>query len=96
MSKHDIIILCETKTDSLDEDILKKKLADIGYNINLLNRTNIAHRRSGGIAMLTKQTLGRYVNVIESKSKYVSWLTISIALTGFSKDLLWKKMLLHC
>ena len=88
MSKHDIIILCETKTDSLDEDILKKKLADIGYNINLLNRTNIAHRRSGGIAMLTKQTLGRYVNVIESKSKYVSWLTISIALTGFSKDLL--------
>ena len=88
ISEHDIIILCETKTDSLDEDILEKKLNDIGYNINLLNRTHIAHRRSGGIATLTKQTIRSYVNIVESKSKYVSWLTISIALTGFSKDLL--------
>ena len=68
-----MIFLCfsETKTDKADIPLI-----DIaGYTCYLKNRTDLAVRRSGGIAIYVKEELSPFMHVIESPCSCVLWLS---------------------
>lgn len=79
IQQHDVIGLQETKTDDTDTCI------DIpGYKLFFHNRCCISRYRSGGIALLVKDTLLPYIKIDHAKSsKLILFFTISKTLYKF-------------
>ena len=72
ISDYDIICLQESKTD-LSDDICVN-----GYNVHMLHRQKLSRYRSGGIALLVRDNISRYVTVYTgSKSNLVLLFTVS-------------------
>ena len=49
---NDITLLQETKTDSLDEPNIRKRLQEFGLSINMKHRHQLAKTSSGGVAVI--------------------------------------------
>lgn len=64
ISGFDILCLGETKTD--DSDIIQVP----GYSTFLKNRTKLAKIRSGGIGLLVKDALLKYVSVVHTECMF--------------------------
>ena len=75
IAEYDIIGLQESKTDSLDT------LNIPGYKLFCKHRKNFAKKKSGGIILVYKECLDKYVTFIESESKQVLWFKLSNSLT---------------
>ena len=75
ISEYDLIGLQESKTDSLDT------LNIPGYKLFCKHRKDIAKKKSGGIILVYKECLDKYVTFIESESKQVLWFKLSNSLT---------------
>lgn len=74
--------LQETKLDDLDY------ISSQNVDIHLENRKQISRRKSGGIALLVKRDLSRYINVIDIDFKLVLWFTISKEVTKTKSEIL--------
>ena len=64
-SAYDVIGFQETKTDQLDDLILP------GFILKFKHRTNLAKRRSGGIALAYKKELSNFITVIDSPNQLI-------------------------
>jgi hypothetical protein len=69
ISDYDIICLSETKLSNIDEINIDQ------YVIKCVNRS-VCKSNSGGIAILVRQTMCKYVEVLESSSQNVLWFKI--------------------
>lgn len=77
VNKYDIICLSETKLCDRD------KIEEIdGYTIVVQNRKN-ARRSSGGLAVLVKNHLCKFITIINTASDYTLWFKINKSLTGY-------------
>lgn len=88
ITKHDICLLSETKTDDVDLDELQDMCGDIGYSIFLKNRSSYDKVRSGGLAVIVRNSLLNSVTVKKTECKYVQWLTFEPMLTKLRSRLL--------
>jgi len=77
-----IIGLQETKLNDLDHVELEQ------FDIFYKNRSINKHRRSGGIALLVKKNISKYVTILETKSKLVIWFVVSKQYTSLEQDIL--------
>ena len=72
LQKYDIIGLQETKTDVTDDIYIP------GYKVHIRHRKNLSRYRSGGIALLVKNSLSQYVSIdMNTNSKIIQFFTIS-------------------
>lgn len=81
LSSFDVICLTETKTD--DTDVLQIP----GFSVFLKNRCRLSKVRSGGIALLIRDSLVKYVTVINTNCKYVSWFKMNKSLFNIDEDI---------
>ena len=81
IQNYDIIGIQESKTDDCDFVNIP------GYNVYLNNREKMSRRRSGGIALLVRKELQKFV-IVESHptSKLVLWCTILRNFTQTEND----------
>ena len=79
---HDIIFLQESKTDDTDNIVLP------GYVYVSNNRSNLSRYRSGGIVLLVKENISKYIKTEKvSPSKLILWFTISSKITCFNENI---------
>lgn len=83
ISEHHIVVLGETfsNDDSIHVDGFLAK------NVFRKKKHKKARRNSGGITILTKLEISKFVSPIRVTSEHFIWLKISRALTGYDKDL---------
>ena len=82
LCKYDIVGIQESKTDDTDNICLT------GYTCILNNRQTLSRRKSGGIAVLVKNSISDFVHVeTQSFSKLILWFTISRTLTTLQEDI---------
>ncbi|MEW8547740.1 MAG: reverse transcriptase domain-containing protein, partial [Candidatus Thiodiazotropha sp.] len=82
LQTYDIIALQESKTDETDNIILP------GYVYVSNNRFKLSRYRSGGIVLLVKENISKYINTEKvSASKLILWFTISGKITCFNEDI---------
>lgn len=70
----------ETKTD--DSDVIQIP----GYSTFLKNRTKLVKIRSGGIGLLVKDALLKYITAVHTNCEYVLWFKISYLLFNSDED----------
>ena len=81
IGNYGIIGIQESKTDACDSINIP------GYNIYFNNRENLSRRKSGGIVLLVKKELQKFVKVESMhNSNLVLWCTISRDLMQTDKD----------
>ena len=71
IKKDDILIFVETKTDEFDHLDLPDE-----YTFFAKHRKKV-NRKSGGIIIIFKKYLSKYINFLQSESEYVQWVEIS-------------------
>ena len=82
MNSFDILAIQESKTDDTDDIQMP------GYHVFYHNRTKLARRRSGGIALMIKSEISEYVKVDSHKySKLVLWFTLSHRILQSDNDM---------
>lgn len=82
ISQYDIIGIQESKTDESDN------ICFAGYNVTYNNRQNLSIRKSGGIVLLVKNDIKKYIKVDTHQcSKLVQWFTISEEISPTSKPI---------
>ena len=81
LSSCDVICLTETKTD--DTDVVQIP----GFSVFLKNRCKLSNVRSGGIALLFRDSLVKYVTVIKTDCAYISWFKMSKSLFNIDEDI---------
>ena len=69
IEQFDLVCLGETKLDRFDDIVIP------GYKCYMLNRT-VCKVKSGGIALLVKESLLAFVKPLESSSECVFWFVI--------------------
>ena len=85
LCKYDIVGIQESNTDNTDTIHLN------GYTCILKYRHKLSRYRSGGIALLVKNSISDYVNIeTQSYSKLIVWCTISHKITCLQDDII------HC
>ena len=67
ISSYDVIRLKETKHDNADNITIP------GYVLYAKNRHTLSKTRSGGILVAVRDNIVKYVHVIRTDCKYVSW-----------------------
>ena len=84
ISTFDILGIQESKTDETDNICVP------GYQIYYNNREQLARRKSGGIALLVRDSLVPYIKVdTDKKSKLILWFTLS-------HEILLSNKAMHC
>ena len=79
---YDIIALQESKTDDTDNIVLP------GYVYVSNNRAKLSRYRSGGIVLLVKENISKYIKTEKvSPSKLILWFTISSKITCFNENI---------
>lgn len=72
INRYDIIGIQESKTDDCDDINIP------GYNIVYNNRPKLSRTKSGGIALLIKSEIRKYIKTeAKNESKIIQWFTIS-------------------
>ena len=83
IKNYEIIGIQESKTDDCDD------IKVPGYNVYFNNRENLSRRKSGGIALLIKEEIQKYVKVEKQhSSQLVLWFSISKELLNIDNDVL--------
>ena len=85
---YDISLLCETKLDECDEDYILSFITPLKLKAFFKQRKTLTAWRSGGLCILYKESLDKYISYCNSSSKLVQWILISKVLTGSDKDVL--------
>lgn len=83
LSDHDIIGFQETKLDFVDEEQFCH-----GFYMFYKSRHKVSKDKSGGLAIAVKNSIAKYISILETASKLVLWFKISNKLTGYSDDTL--------
>ena len=82
LQSYDIIALQESKTDDTDNIVLP------GYVYVSNNRAKLSRYRSGGIVLLVKENISKYIKTEKvSPSKLILWFTISSKITCFNENI---------
>ena len=82
ITKYDILLFQETKTDKYDKLDLP-----CGYDFKAKHRKKI-DRKSGGIVIIYKKLLCNFIEFLDSDSDFVQWLKLKNNGTKISKDIL--------
>ena len=82
IKEYDILCLTETKTDNLDNIVLKD------FQLHIKNRHDVAFRRSGGILIAYKEKLAKSISIVETQSKFVQWFQFSGSCMNSSDNIL--------
>ena len=88
LEMYDISLLCESKLDKADEDYILSVITPLSLNAYFKHRKTLSARRSGGLCILYKEHLDKYITHIVTKCKLIQWLRISKQLTGADKDIM--------
>lgn len=82
INSHDVIGVQETKLDDSDQ-------IDIpGYTIICQNRCSLSRYRSGGTALIVKNSVFPYIKPGKSNSKLIQWFSISNEITNTKDNIL--------
>ena len=84
----DISLLCETKLDKMDENYIIDIITPLRLKAFFKHRKTLSTWRSGGLCILYKEHMEKYIKHINSNCKLVQWLLISKLLIGTDKDVL--------
>ncbi|XP_053405613.1 uncharacterized protein LOC128558990 [Mercenaria mercenaria] len=81
VKSHDIFLLSETKVDEHD-------IIDIdGYTFFSKPRKQKYIRKSGGVGVLIKESVAKYVDTIDSNSEYIMWIKLKPQCTNLETDI---------
>ena len=80
---HDINIVSETFSDKNGFHIQGFKC----FNAIRKNKNKKARRNSGGVAVLIKDNLSKFIKFVRTTADHMIWLKISKDLTGYPKDM---------
>ena len=75
----DVMLLQETKTDSLDEAIIKKRLKEFGLAIHMKHRYQLARTRSGGVAVIYNEKYVDHIRFIDTNTPDCLWFKIVLS-----------------
>ena len=81
INSFDIIGVQETKVDDADSIEIP------GYTIFCHNRQKLSRYRSGGIAIIVKNSLQQYIRIGNSNSKLIQWFSIASSITKTEDDI---------
>ena len=84
----DISLLCETKLDQVDEDYILGVITPLKLKAFFKHRKTLSAWRSGGLCILYKENLEKYITYINSSCKLIQWILISKLLIGLDQDLI--------
>ena len=87
LCKYKIICLSEIKADAVDCITIEKFANDHGYECFCKPRTKVI-RKSGGICVLVREDITKYVREVKSDKEIVQWFTLDRTLFGTDKDIL--------
>ena len=82
ISKYDLLILTETKTDDIDTIELND------FIFCAKNRQTCSRTRSGGIVVGYRKSLAEYITPINTECKYVQWFKVKGTLFDCDSDVL--------
>jgi len=82
VNNFDIFCLSETHTDTYDIIELKN------YKFLAKHREQEYKRKSGGIGIFVKDTLTPFVNIIQSNTEYILWISICKTITKLDENIL--------
>ena len=71
IKQYDLLFFCETKLDEYDVLDLPE-----GYSYFLKNRQKF-ERKSGGIAIIFRKELEKYIHFLQNECEYVQWMCLS-------------------
>ena len=85
---YDISLLCETKLDDADKELIEESVSDLKLKAFFKNRRKMTPWRSGGLCIIFSERIEKFLTPIESKCKLVQWIKIDKSLTGTDKDVM--------
>ena len=85
--KHDISLLCETKLDDVDKELINESINNINLKAFYKNRETRNPWRSGGLCIIYNVNIEKHLTYVESKCNLVQWLKIDKSLMGTDKDI---------
>ena len=88
LQSFDISFLSETKLDDADIDTIQGIITNLGLKAFFKNRKCLTAWRSGGLCILYKVNIEKYISHVISNCKLVQWLKISKAFLGTGKDVM--------
>jgi len=80
--------LLETKLDDTDDIWVNNFAEQLGYCAFINNRKTLSVRRSGGIVVLVKNSIKKYIKSHRETCEIVQWLLIDKKLFNYDKDVL--------
>ena len=86
--KCDISLLCETKLDNADNELIQEAIHKLKLKAFFKNRRIVSAWRSGGLCIIYNENIEKYVTYVESKCNLVQWLKIDKSLLGTDKHVL--------
>ena len=88
LEMYDINLISETKLDAADEDHIIEVITTMRLKAFFKHRTLVTPFKSGGLCIIYKQTIAKYIKHIITNSNLVQWMLISKVLVGTDKDLM--------
>ena len=88
LSEFDISFLSETKLDDADIDDIQDTVANLGLKAIIKNRKCITTTSSGGLCILYKVNIEKYINHVLSNCNLVQWIKVSKDFIGTDKDVM--------
>ena len=88
LKAYDITLMCETKLDKADDEHIMSYITPLRLKAFFKHRKTLSNCRSGGLCIMFKEHMEKYIKIINSKCKLVQWLSISKLLTGTDKDVI--------
>ena len=88
LSQFDISLLCETKLDNADIELVQESISDLKLKAFFKNRRTLTPWRSGGLCVIFKEHIEQYLTHVITKCKLVQWLKIDKALIGTDKNVM--------
>ena len=86
--KCDISLLCETKLDNADNELIQETINKLKLKAFFKNRRIVSAWRSGGLCIIYNENIEKYLTYVESKCNPVQWLKIDKSFLGTDKDVL--------
>ena len=88
LTKHDISLLCETKLDKADIELINESINNFNLKAFYKNRDTRNRWRSGGLCIIYNEKIEKHLTYIESKCNLVQWLKINKSLMSTDQDIM--------
>ena len=88
VQSYDILLFGETKTDDTDVPRISEYFEELGYCIYFKNRFARTVCKSGGLAIVVKLSLVKYVRIKMTTSKAVQWMVVDKEVLSVDQDML--------